>query len=228
VVFKHRSEEDLKAKLAKGKVAVLTDGMFALDGTVPQLGKYAKLIGKNSYLWIDDSHAAGVLGNNGGGTVDLFDLGGANVIQTTTLSKGFGVYGGVILGSGKLREKIARRSRVMIGSTPFPLPLAKGVMVSCRLLAKGRMGKKLERNVKLLERQLGWEREFPTPIFGVQNKEPGELKSALIARDVFPSFIRYPGGPEEGYFRFAVSSLHNQEQLIRLAEALKAAGQGEA
>src|ERR1039458_2314157 len=54
------------------------------------------------------------------------------------------------------------------------------------------------------------------PIFPVHpstQEEIGALRERLLARKVYPSFIEYPGGPEGGYFRFAISSEHSDEQL---------------
>ena len=46
------------------------------------------------------------------------------------------------------------------------------------------------------------------------------LKEKLISKGIFPSYIRYPGGPENGYFRFAISSEHTRAQIEALLSAL--------
>ncbi|MBI3191247.1 MAG: hypothetical protein HYZ36_01175 [Pedosphaera parvula] len=47
------------------------------------------------------------------------------------------------------------------------------------------------------------------------------LKKRLLAAQIFPSLIRYPGGPAGGYFRFAISSEHRRVELAALAEVLR-------
>jgi hypothetical protein len=47
------------------------------------------------------------------------------------------------------------------------------------------------------------------------------LRRRLPERRIFPPFIKYPGGPTNGYFRFALSSEHSADQIRALAEVLK-------
>ncbi|HXR06704.1 MAG TPA: hypothetical protein VN765_05190, partial [Candidatus Acidoferrum sp.] len=64
-----------------------------------------------------------------------------------------------------------------------------------------------------------------TPIIAVHPstaEEVAALRQGLLSRRIFPTFIQYPGGPEGGYFRFAISSEHSEEQLNNLLEALTA------
>ena len=46
------------------------------------------------------------------------------------------------------------------------------------------------------------------------------LKARLLANGILPPWIRYPGGPASGYFRFAISSEHTDGQLERLLRVL--------
>jgi 7-keto-8-aminopelargonate synthetase-like enzyme len=63
----------------------------------------------------------------------------------------------------------------------------------------------------------------PSPIvacFPKTKREADKLKARCLANGVFPSFIHYHGGPENGYFRFAISSEHTKKQLDALLKAL--------
>ena len=68
--FKHRCPEDLQSKLSRiarsSSIAVLTDGLFAHNGSIAPLAEYRKVLGPKALLWIDDSHAAGILEKMGG------------------------------------------------------------------------------------------------------------------------------------------------------------------
>jgi len=144
-----------------------------------------------------------------------------NVIQTITFSKAFGVYGGAILCTGEFRRGLIARSSALAGNTPLPLPLAAAVLVALRLINHGSRAR-LRRNVDLF-----WEHfanasapQFG-PIIAITAKNPRALSRALLAAGIYPSFIRYPGGPAKGYFRFALSSEHTPKQIAHLALTLR-------
>src|SRR5258706_7761963 len=104
-VFRHRdaahAEEKLKAlQNEPGRKLVITDGVFSMDGDIgalPALTQLAERYG--AIMMVDDAHASGVLGRNGRGTVDHFNLHGRVDIQVGTLSKAVGVLGGYVCGS---------------------------------------------------------------------------------------------------------------------------------
>jgi 7-keto-8-aminopelargonate synthetase-like enzyme len=179
-------------------------------------------------ILLDDAHSAGVLGAGGRGTAEYAGVPRRRIIQTVTLSKAFGVYGGAILCQRALREKIVAGSRMFAGNTPLPLPLANAALTAIGLL-RGDPGlrRRLSRNVihvKSALRARGMAvPETPAPIIAViprDSREAKALRKRLLSRNVFPSFIRYPGGPEGGYFRFVISSEHSQEQLDGLTASL--------
>ena len=113
---------------------VLTDGMFSGDGSAAPLAEYLKILPKDALILVDDAHGAGVLGRTGKGAVEHAGVSRRRVIQTVTLSKAFGAYGGAILGTAKLRQRILDRSRMFVGSTPLPLPLANAALAGVRIL----------------------------------------------------------------------------------------------
>src|SRR5439155_17340644 len=102
------------------KIILLTDGMFSHDGSAAPLAEYLTILPKDALILVDDAHGAGVLGKSGQGALEHAGVSRRRIIQTITLSKAFGIYGGAILGTARLREKIFCRSRMFIGSTPLP------------------------------------------------------------------------------------------------------------
>jgi len=132
VKFHHRDVEDLARvlrRLGSGvRPILLTEGMFSHDGSVAPLEAYLKVLPKDSLVLLDDAHGAGVLGKTGKGTAEYAGVSRRRIIQTVTLSKAFGVYGGAILATRRLREQIIARSRLFTGSTPLPLPLASAAL----------------------------------------------------------------------------------------------------
>ena len=140
--FKHRSADDLQAVLKRLSENVhpilLTDGMFLHDGSIAPLKAYRRLLPKSSWMMVDDAHAAGTLGSTGKGSVELEGIARKQLIQNITLSKAFGAYGGAILCDLSVREKIFSRSRMFVGNTPLPLPLANAGVSAVGVLKSNR------------------------------------------------------------------------------------------
>lgn len=234
--FKHRNSKDLGRQLqtlrGKKRALVLTDGLFASDGEVAPLGEYMKILPPNGMLLVDDAHAAGILGTTGQGTAEYAGAPRERIIQTITLSKALGCYGGAILCEESLREKLVGASAMFAGSTPLPLPLANAALRAMELLRSDTgLRRRLGRNVdyiKTVLRQRGWPvANTPAPIVAVVPRSEAEkekMRRRLQARGIFPSFIQYPGGPEGGCFRFVISSEHTRKQLDDLLDALKDQG----
>ena len=231
LTFQHRDPDNFAATLQRcGRAArpiVLTDGMFSRDGSVAPLRAYLKLLPHDGLLMVDDAHGVGTLGKTGKGSVELESIPRDRVVQNITLSKAFGVYGGAILCSRNLREKLAV-SRMFVGSTPLPLPLAFAARQSLKILRQDKsLRRRLEANggfVKSALRQAGFSLpESPGPIVPLHfddAKQVARLKRALLAAGILPPLINYHGGPAHGYFRFIISSEHTQPQLRALVRTL--------
>jgi 7-keto-8-aminopelargonate synthetase-like enzyme len=212
------------------KLIVLTDGMFSHDGSAAPLAEYLRVLPKDALILVDDAHGAGVLGRTGKGAVEHAGMSRRRVIQTVTLSKAFGAYGGAILGTGRLRQRILDRSRMFVGSTPLPLPLANAALAGVRILKAGAgLRRRLIENaayVKTALRETGLAlAEKPGPIVPLLPRRPSEaarLQRGLLAAGIFPPFIKYPGGPPNGYFRFVISSEHSRAQLDGLTRVVAA------
>jgi glycine C-acetyltransferase/8-amino-7-oxononanoate synthase len=202
--------------------------MFAHDGSTAPLRKYLAMLPKAGRMLVDDAHGAGVLGQTGRGTLELEGVGRRQIIQCATLSKAFGSYGGVVLGPRDLREKILSSSRVFVGTTPLPPPMAGAGLAALKILRAGHaLRKKLFANLKGTRdglRAAGWAiAETPGPIIRLLPLEAPQvaaLKSKLLAAGIYPPFLKYPGGSAKGIFRFVISSGHQRRQLERLVSVL--------
>ncbi len=226
--YKHRDAQALARAAGRcgpgAKIIVMTDGLFAQNGSIAPLDEYLKVLPRDALIVVDDAHAAGVLGATGQGTLQEVGAGRTRVIQTITLSKAFGSYGGAILGSPGLRRKILTRSPFFLASTPLPLPLANAAMRSLGLLKRDHSFRvRLFNNSGYLKRglvQAGFtlpEARGPMlPLFPSADGEVAGMKRQLLKAGIYPPFIKYPGGPAGGYFRFVISSEHTSKQLDRL------------
>ena len=118
-----------------GCILVVTDGVFSMDGDIaplPGIVEAAEEFG--AAVMVDDAHASGVLGKNGRGTVDHFDLNGRVHIQVGTLSKAIGVLGGYVAGSQALRDMLIQRARPFLFSTSHPPAVAAACLEAIHVL----------------------------------------------------------------------------------------------
>ena len=237
--YKHRDAIDLARaiqRIGRGtKPILLTDGMFAHDGSIAPLGDYLRILPGDGLILLDDAHGAGVLGKSGKGTIEHAGLGRRQIIQTIALSKAFGVYGGAVLCSDELRETIQAQSRLFRGNTPLPPPLAHAALKAVAILASAKdLRRRLLQNIacaKTALRNMGFPiADTPCPILPLIPSDLGKvphMKRQFIASGIFPSFIKYPGGPTGGYFRFALSSEHTGaqiESLLKVFQKLRRSG----
>ena len=230
--FRHRDPDDLIRALrrigASTRPVVLTDGIFPSDGAIAPLGAYMNSLPAKGRVWVDDAHAAGVLGRSGQGTAEHLGLPTDRIIRTVTLSKAFGVYGGVALGSLALRQQIVTKSRAFVGNTPMPLPLAGAALRAVEILADSKDRRtRLAEHVSSVKERLQATgltlEDTPSPIIALTPKgqaDAARCRRLLLARHIYSPLMHYPGGPDGGYFRIALSSEHSQGQLDQLVRAV--------
>ena len=233
ISFHHRDPRDLQSQIKRcgpgTRLIVLTDGMFTRDGSVAPLREYLEVLPGNAWLLVDDSHGAGILGRRGRGTLEHAGVSRHRIIQSITLSKAFGAYGGAVLGTRALRRRILERSQMFSGSTPPPLPVVAAALESVRLLTSDQSPRK-RLAVNLARVRAGLRKsgltvpDNPGPIVSIQPgsaREAARLRRAFLASGIFPPLIHYPGAPAQGYFRFVISSEHTPAQIRALVDVLK-------
>ena len=252
IPFRHRNPEDLQRRLGRcdrsARPLVMTDGMFAHDGSIAPLDSYLSMMPRQGTLLVDDAHGAGTLGASGKGTPEACGVTDKRIVQTISLSKAFGVYGGAVLGASAVIDGIKERSRVFNGNTPLPLPLANAALAAVRIVKRDRsIRNRLQANADYIRATLRASnpkgvasaaevplrlsskpaaralRREASPLISFTPRDKvhaSRISKCLLDAGIFPTLIHYAGGPGSGYFRFAISSEHTAEQLDRLAEAL--------
>ncbi|RUA16147.1 MAG: 8-amino-7-oxononanoate synthase, partial [Clostridia bacterium] len=117
IVYEHCDPADLEAKIKEHlpqyrRGLMVTDGVFSMDGDVAPLDKLYEVAEKYGVMtMVDDAHGEGVLGHGGRGIVDHFGLHGKFDVEIGTLSKAFGVVGGVIAGKKIIVDYIRQKAR---------------------------------------------------------------------------------------------------------------------
>lgn len=232
--FAHRDPNSIHRLVStlppSARLLLATDGVFALDGAIAPLRQYRDALPASAWMWVDDCHGAGTVGPTGAGTAQLEGVGNRQLLRTATLSKAFGSYGGVILGSAVRIRSVLQRSRTFASSTPPPPPSAAAALAALRLLGsdpslRSRLNEHVQQVRDALTRAGIPVTPSPAPIFCIipdTSTRRTRLERRLVREGIHPPFIRYPGGPASGLFRFALSSEHGAAQLRGLLRALEA------
>src|SRR5215475_12515679 len=160
-VFRHKdaahAEELLhEIKDEPGHKLVITDGVFSMDGDIGALPELTALAEKyGAIMMVDDAHSSGVLGRNGRGTIDHFNLHGRVDIQVGTLSKAIGALGGYVCGTRDLIDFLYHRARPFLFSTSHPPSVAATCIAAFDVLEQ-----EPERIERLWENTRFWKKEL--------------------------------------------------------------------
>ncbi|MDI6871395.1 MAG: glycine C-acetyltransferase [Bacillota bacterium] len=205
------------------RTLVITDGVFSMDGDVAPLPEVVRLAREfGAITMVDDAHASGVMGRNGRGTVDHFDLHGQVDIQVGTLSKAVGVLGGYVAGSRALIEYLLQRGRPILFSTSHPPAVTAACIAAIDLLEQDpSLIDRLWENTRFFKqglRDLGFDTgpsETPiTPVIVGEGALAMRFSDRLFAEGVFAQGIAYPTVPKgKARVRTIVTAGHTKEDL---------------
>lgn len=248
-IYKHAYlgslEEKLKetSKLSKIKksdgeypvILIVTDGVFSMDGDLAPLPGIVKLAKKYKALtMVDDAHGEGVLGKNGRGIVNHFNLEGQIDLDVGTLSKAFGAIGGFITGNQDIIEYIRQKGRQFLFSNGLSIPDTAALIESVSILeSSDSLVLKLWKNTNYLKSalaNLGFDcGESKTPItpimIGDENKAK-DFSSRLFEKGVYATAIKFPMVPlGKARIRAIPSATHSKEDLDFAIKVFASVGQ---
>lgn len=216
-------EEKLKAAPKDCKKLVITDGVFSMDGDIAPLDKIYEVTSKyNAMLMVDDAHGEGVLGEAGRGIVDHFKLHGKVDVEVGTMSKGFGVMGGLAAGKLEVIEWLSQRGRPFLFSSAMTIPDVGACIAAVELLGNsGDLVKKLWDNADYLRaglKKLGFDTGTSiSPIIPVMLGEAEtaqNMSKKLFEEGLFAKAIVYPTVPQgKARIRVMNSAGHTKEHL---------------
>ncbi len=239
-VFPHkdlnRAEDLLKEVQNKpGHKLLISDGVFSMDGDVAPLPQLCDLAEKyGAIMMVDDAHASGVLGRNGRGTIDHFNVHGRVDVQVGTLSKAIGALGGYVCGSHDLIDFLYHRARPFLFSTSHPPSVAATCIAAFEVLEQEPQRiEKLWENTRYWKKQLGGlgfniggvntpASETPiTPIIIGDGKLTMDFSRAIFDEGVMGTGIVFPTVPEgKARVRTIVTATHTREELDRALDVL--------
>lgn len=202
---------------------IVTDGVFSMDGDIAPLDELADVAERHDcMLMVDDAHGEGVLGRGGRGIVDHFGLHGRVHIEVGTMSKAFGVIGGVVAGEERLIEWLRQRGRPFLFSSAMTVPDVAACLAAVDLLEEStELVDRLWDNADYFKaemRSLGFDTgESQTPITPVMLGEAPlaqTFSARLFEEGVFATAIGYPTVPQgEARIRVMPSAAHSRDDL---------------
>lgn len=220
-------ENQLKNCPLKRKL-IISDGVFSMDGDVANLPELVDLAKKyQAWIMIDDAHGLGVLGKNGGGTLDFFNYNQQDIPALIgTLGKAFGTFGAFVAGSEMLIEYLIQTARSYIYTTALPPIIAQATLSNLEISQQEIWRrKKLFQNITYFK-QLS--QNLPlmpsnTPIQPLLCKNSEETIQAyqyLKEKNIWVSAIRPPTVPIPR-LRITLTSLHTFDQIDYLVKNLR-------
>ena len=224
-------EAKLKASNAKIKL-IITDGVFSMDAEVAPLPELRRLADKyGASICLDDCHATGVIGKNGRGTEEHYNMvGGADII-TSTLAKALGgASGGFIAGSRDLIDFLRIHSRNYIYSIALPPSTVGGALKVLQLLQEDKtILKRLNQNARLFREGMkasGFEvKGIDHPICPVMIRDcvkTWKIADHLHKNGVWVPWIVAPVAlPGEQKIRVIINAGHSEEDVRRAVAIFK-------
>ena len=213
----------LEAKDTYRRGLIVTDGVFSMDGDLAPLDKYAELAEKyDLMLMVDDAHGEGVVGRGGRGIVDHFHLHGRVDVEVGTMSKAFGVMGGVVAGNAKIVEWLRQRARPFLFSSAATPPDVAACIAAIDVLEESTdLVDQLWENVRFFKSEmaaLGFDTGVSvtpiTPIMLGEAEVAQQFSRELFAEGIFASPLGYPTVPKgKARIRVMISAAHTQADL---------------
>ena len=237
--YNHCDPDHLEKVMAEQRASfpralVVTDGVFSMDGDVAPLDKIYEVSQRyEAILMVDDAHGEGVLGRGGRGIVDHFGLHGKVDVEMGTLSKAFGVVGGIVAGNPLVVEWLQQRGRPFLFSSAMTVPDTAACIAAVDILEEStELVDKLWENTDYFKgemQRLGFDTgESVTPITPVMLGEAPlaqQFSRDLFENGVFAMSIGFPTVPRgKARIRVMISAAHEKDDLDQGLETFAKVG----
>ncbi len=236
VIFKHNNLDDLNNKIRKFDKNVpkiiAFESVYSMDGDIAPIREISNIAKENNALtYLDEVHAVGMYGNQGGGISEELNINNEIDIIEGTLAKAYGVMGGYITGSKYLVDTIRSYSSAFIFTTSLPPSIVAGGLASIKYLKTSNQERKSHKQiVEFLKEKLFEENipiiENPSHIVPVKIGDPVLCKRAsdllLSKYKIYVQPINYPTVPRgTERLRITPTPLHTEDMVNNLVDSLK-------
>jgi glycine C-acetyltransferase/8-amino-7-oxononanoate synthase len=222
-------EDMLKSRRGKGEALIVVESIYSMDGDRSPLKELVSL--KEKYgclLMVDEAHATGLFGPNGGGVIEEEGLSSHVDLAMGTFGKALGSYGAYVAASGSMIDFLVNRARSFIYSTALPPAVVGASLAAIKIIQKQpELRQKLFAKVDLFKSIL---RQGGLDVLGASQIVPvliGESSTAvylaekLRRKNIFATAVRPPTVPEStARLRFSITLHHKNDVLKQTAITL--------
>ena len=235
IIWTHNDMDDLEQKLktVSGTPCIVFESVYSMDGDCSPMLDICNLAEKyGAITYIDEVHAVGLYGKQGGGKLEELGLQDKVDIINGTLGKAFGVQGGYIAGDEIVIDAIRSIASGFIFTTSTSPVICAGALASIKyVMAHNELREQHHLQVRKLRKKLEkYEIEMHpnanTHIVPVMIKEAVRCKqlsdTLLNDHNIYCQPINYPTvdvGTER--LRFAPTPLHTDAMISELVDALR-------
>ena len=231
-IYKHNNMQDLQKKLKqKGKNKfVITEGIFSMDGDFSSLKQITEISEKaKAIIIVDDAHGDFVVGKDGKGTPDYFNVTKKIDLYISSLSKGLGSFGGYVASQNNVIDLCINKSKSFIYTSALPSFLIEHSMKRFES-NREKQKRKLEKNTKQLSKgltQIGYKINSSThiiPIIIGSEKSAMDFGKFLFNNGIFVQPIRYPTVPKnQARLRISVTAWFSDTNIEKVLEIFEKA-----
>jgi len=222
-------ESLLKVSSAKHKL-IAVDAVFSMDGDIAPLAEYLALCEKyDAYLYVDDAHGFGVLGEHGEGSLNHLKLKSPRIIMMATLGKAAGVAGAFVAGQQVVIDYLIQTAKSYVYSTPAPPALSATLTASVQLIEQGddlrshlySLIDYLKNNLNCKKWTLMPSQTSVQPLLVGNNQDALALSEFLQLRGILVPAIRPPTVPAgTARLRISLSASHSLDDVKKLITAI--------
>lgn len=229
VLYRHNDMASLESRLrrAKGRVLVIAEGVYSMDGDLSPLPDIATLCRQyKARLMVDEAHSAFVYGEHGRGVVEHFGVEDAVDVHFGTLSKSLGGIGGYVAGSQELIDYLRVYARSQVFSCAMAPAVAGGVLKALQIAeAEPQLRQQLWRNVAVMRQELdshgvdtGRSNSQIIPVMINDDVLVFDIVRDLMQAGIYLNPVRYPAvGVNRSRLRISVSASHQAHELQQAA-----------
>ena len=214
------------------KVLIVVEGVYSMDGDIAPIPEFIRLKKKyGAFLMVDEAHSGGVIGENGGGVDDYFNLPGDAIdIKMGTLSKALGTCGGYIAASSEIVNYLKYSMPGFVFTAGISPPLAAACKKSVELIRRDNtLVNKLHENIAYIIKRLkelgldtcSAKESAIVPVMIGPDDLAFEISHALLEEGVFIPPAVFPAVPKgQSRLRLSISAAHSIDQLEQAAQTI--------